>query len=266
MSTVSENSGYLSDTGERFFPNHTGASALLHWSRYLLAREFAAGKAVLDVASGEGYGSAFLSEVAVSVIGVDISLDAVNHASKGYSKDNLQFRVGSCAAIPLPDASVDLVTSFETIEHHDQHEEMFREIVRVLKREGILIMSSPDREEADRLFGPGTRAPFHVKELNRNEFLTLVNNHFTHVALLGQGVVFGAALFLEGASSQCVTYICPEQPERSFDRSIGLTRPLNLICIASNEVLPALSSYFLEKRIGWETANQLWPPPIDAIS
>lgn len=45
-----------------------------------------------------------------------------------YRAENVEFRVGSCAAMPLDDASVDVVVSFETIEHHDQHEAMMREI------------------------------------------------------------------------------------------------------------------------------------------
>ena len=51
-----------------------------------------------------------------------------------------------CDAIPLPDQSVDLVVSFETIEHHDKHEEMMLEIKRVLRPDGVVIISSPDKQ------------------------------------------------------------------------------------------------------------------------
>ena len=91
-----------------------------------------------DIACGEGYGSSLLSQTASSVAGVDISADAVAHASEAYHRDNLSFLVGSCAAIPLAAASVDIVVSLDTLEHLEQHEEMFREIKRVLSPGGTL--------------------------------------------------------------------------------------------------------------------------------
>jgi cyclopropane fatty-acyl-phospholipid synthase-like methyltransferase len=110
--------------GERFIPGMDGALELEHVHRYALAKKLAAGKIVLDIASGEGYGSRMLAGVAARVIGVDISDDAIAHARQTYRAPNLEFRTGSCAAIPLEDRSVDLVVSFETIEHHAQHEEI----------------------------------------------------------------------------------------------------------------------------------------------
>src|SRR6266480_544461 len=59
-------------TGERFVPGTEGEIAHEHWHRYFFARRFVAGRRVLDVACGEGYGSALLSEAATNVIGVDI--------------------------------------------------------------------------------------------------------------------------------------------------------------------------------------------------
>lgn len=101
--------------------------------RYLRPVTYANGKDVLDIACGEGYGSSMLADVAKSVIGVDIAEEAIAHASTQYAASNLAFRQGNAAEIPLEDASVDLVVSFETIEHHDRHEDMLREIKRVLR-------------------------------------------------------------------------------------------------------------------------------------
>ena len=134
----------LEPSGERFLPDMQGNIALEHLHRYLMAREFVAGKVVLDIACGEGYGSALLAEAAARVIGVDISPEAVAHASAVYGRPNTMFQVGHCAEIPLSRASVDAVVSFETIEHHAEHEAMFMEIKRVLRPGGLLIMSSPD--------------------------------------------------------------------------------------------------------------------------
>ena len=54
---------------------------------------------------------------AASVVGVDVSASAVAHAQQRYPRSNLRFVAASVTALPLPDASIDLVVSFETIEH-----------------------------------------------------------------------------------------------------------------------------------------------------
>src|SRR5438105_15019257 len=77
--------------------------------RYHFARRFVAGKRVRDIASGAGWGSALLSETARSVVGVDIDESSIASAQKTYSAvRNLRFTPGSCEAIPLADASVDV--------------------------------------------------------------------------------------------------------------------------------------------------------------
>ena len=102
---------------------------------------------VLDIASGEGYGSALLASGATRVTGVDIDPQTVQGATQKYSSNNsnLEFKQGSADNIPLHSGLFDVVVSFETIEHHDNHVEMMREIKRVLKLGGLLIISSPDK-------------------------------------------------------------------------------------------------------------------------
>ena len=59
-------------TGERYLPEIGGEIQLEHVHRYLVAREYARGKDVLDIACGEGFGSAILGGAARSVIGVTL--------------------------------------------------------------------------------------------------------------------------------------------------------------------------------------------------
>jgi ubiquinone/menaquinone biosynthesis C-methylase UbiE len=120
-------------TGERYVPQIRGTIALEHLHRYAFASEHVAGKVVLDMASGEGYGSEMLSRTAKHVYGVDIDEASVKHAQQNYKAENLEYHLGSCTEIPLPDASVDVVVSFETIEHITDHESMMREVKRVLR-------------------------------------------------------------------------------------------------------------------------------------
>ncbi|PWQ84909.1 glycosyl transferase [Stenotrophomonas maltophilia] len=171
-------------TGERFVPTEHGVIRQEHLHRYAWCLPLVQGRDVLDVASGEGYGSAMLASRARSVRGVDISQEAVDHATARYAAvSNLTYMQGSAAAIPLVDDSVDVVVSFETIEHLMEQEEMMAEIRRVLRPDGVLVMSSPNKEVySDRA---GYHNDFHVKELYQAEFLALVGRHFPASRLCG---------------------------------------------------------------------------------
>lgn len=170
----------LGFTGERFLPTCAGEMVYEHWHRYLFAREHVSNKRVLDVASGEGYGSALLSERAATVVGVDISIDAVRHAHRQYvteMRSNLGYLCASCSNIPLPEASFDIIVSFETIEHMAEHPAFMQEVDRLLAPGGMFIISSPNRVEYTER--TGYKNEFHVKELDRRELKTLLDGHFS---------------------------------------------------------------------------------------
>ena len=180
----------LNWTGERYVPEITGKVACEHYHRYDFAVKLCKGKSILDLACGEGYGTYTLSRVAKSVIGIDISKAAVDHARVKYGNDKIQFILGDAASIPLRDASIDVVVSFETIEHHSRHEEMMSEFKRVLRPRGIIIISSPDKLRFSELTGHVN--PFHVKELYFEQFRQLINVHFKNVAMMGQKYLAGS--------------------------------------------------------------------------
>ena len=191
-------------TGERYVPEVAGLVALEHLHRYAFACEHATGKAVLDIACGEGYGSAMLAGVAARVLGIDRAVDVAQHASRRYTGSNLRFAAGSCDNIPLRTRSIDLVVSFETLEHIHSHEDMLAEIKRVLRRRGTLILSSPEKGEYSDAVSQAN--PFHVKELYGDEFRALVSSHFRHVAIAGQRVIFGSGIFREDLGGAVRTY------------------------------------------------------------
>ncbi len=130
---------------ERLSPDTFSMSSVEHLHRYALAADICGGKDVLDIASGEGYGSNLLAQAAKTVIGVDISTEAIDQAKAKYVRPNLRFLRGAADAIPLDSSSIDVVVSFETLEHHDKHEEMLSEIKRILRPNGLLIISTPDK-------------------------------------------------------------------------------------------------------------------------
>ena len=69
-------------TGERYVPTEAGEIRHEHLHRYAWCARVVAGKDVLDIACGEGYGSAMLAARAKSVTGVDIDGATVQHASR----------------------------------------------------------------------------------------------------------------------------------------------------------------------------------------
>lgn len=230
-------------TGERFVPEQQGNIELEHLHRYLCAAELTGQKDVLDIASGEGYGSSILARAARKVIGVDISEQAVQHAQQKYQSPNLEYRVGPAAQIPLDDASVDLVVSFETLEHHDQHEAMMSEIKRVLRPGGLLVMSSPDKRVYSDI--PGFSNPYHVKELTRGEFESLLKASFANVSMYGQRIVYGSALLAE-EGGQIISFA---KEHGVVKRGAGLVDPMYLIAVASDGELPKLDSGVFEALI-----------------
>ena len=243
MNIDSEHESQLPWTGERYVPQITGEIQLEHVHRYLLAREYAKDKDVLDIACGEGFGSAILGKSARSVVGVDIATEAVKHAAIRYRLDNVEFRQGSCAEIPLDNNSIDLVVSFETIEHHDEHKAMMAEIKRVLRPEGVLIISSPDKKEYSII--PNYRNPFHVRELFKEEFEDLVRAYFKNLALISQRIVYGSGILPETGAFRITDY---DIKDTSCTRR-GLARARYLIAVASDEALPVLPGGLLEQTI-----------------
>jgi SAM-dependent methyltransferase len=237
---MQENNKGLTFTGERYLPTIKGDIWCEHWHRYLFAQRLVAGLTVLDAASGEGYGASLLAQTAQSVIGVDISPQAATHASKQYAtQTNLQFKQGSVTALPLADASVDCVVSFETIEHLHEQREMLAEFARVLKPTGLLILSSPDREEYSSKRDYANE--FHVKELSRAELDALLAPHFPSRVWYGQRMTVQSAIW--GISN--------DEPKRlaidKVDNKAAMPAPMYWLVLASREQLmqPKLATLHL---------------------
>lgn len=222
-------------TGERFLPTVGGDIALEHLHRYALAQSLATGKRVLDIACGEGYGSNILAEVATSVLGVDIDASTVAHAEGTYKRANLAFRQGSCTSLDLPDSKFDLVVSFETLEHHAEHDAMLSELRRVLAPNGVLIVSTPDRQHySDAL---NFSNPHHVRELYTSEFYQLIRQHFRFSKFLGQRIAYGSII---APVDQAVAFMSFSGTDSYISTQAGLKAALYQIAIASEDPLPSL--------------------------
>ncbi|EDY84202.1 Methyltransferase domain family [Verrucomicrobiia bacterium DG1235] len=174
-----------------------------HIHRYLLAKENISGGLVLDMACGTGYGTKILSEIAERIVGVDISSEAIKEAQEANSRDNTEFKKADCCATGLPSQTFDYITSFETIEHLDSPLKLIEEITRLLKDDGVLIISSPDKfEYTDKRH---VKNPHHKKELYHSEFRSLLEKFFPHCLIAKQRLVAGSAVVSDdGFSSNSV--------------------------------------------------------------
>ena len=242
----------LSFTGERFLPDLPGEMWAEHWHRYHFVLPLLVGKKVLDVASGEGYGSALMASVACEVNGVDVSGDAVAHASGAYAKcKNLSFMQGSCASLRFDDATFDVVVSFETIEHIYEQKQFLDEIKRVLKPAGVLVMSSPNRAEySDARFYVNE---FHVKELYRAEFSELLSARFKNLRWFSQRNAFVSMIVpeaLDTASAETLT-ISKARP----DAQLPALPALYFLVFAGND---SATMDRLALRLSVFTDNEEW--------
>jgi SAM-dependent methyltransferase len=233
-------------TGERYVPELRGQIYYEHLHRYMLAFAMARDLDVLDIACGEGYGAAYLAVVARSVVGVDIDIASVRHAAARYTAMNLSFRVGSCTHIPLPDNSVDLVVSFETIEHIDEQERFLSEISRVLRPDGRLIISAPNKLiYSDRT---GYQNPYHVRELYFDQFRDLLSNRFAHVQVYGQRIAAGSVVHPLRGFAHGARWINPSGSDEQSGLP-ALPEPAYFLAVCSSDdcsSAPSIESMFID--------------------
>ncbi len=152
-----------------------------HLDRYRFAARRVRGRQVLDCACGTGYGVRLLREIgsAASVVGIDVDDKAIRYACQKHQINSATFICSSGECLPLADNSVDIVTSFETVEHVPDDVALVEDFYRVLRPSGTLIISTPNQ-------WPLKDAPFHVREYDRKAFANLLEPCFHCVEFYNQ--------------------------------------------------------------------------------
>lgn len=166
---------------------------LMHLRAYDEAVGHAVGRDVLDIGCNTGYGTIRFTPVAGRVVGVDVSPRAIDAARQRAPDGRPEFVLTSGFELPFPDDTFDLVTSFQVLEHVPDPLAYLREIERVARPGGTVILATPNA--ATRLY-PGMTPwnRFHVHEYVATELRDLLTAVFPQVRIRG---MFGTPTLYE---------------------------------------------------------------------
>lgn len=221
-------------TGERLIPGVGGEIELEHRHRYLATAHLCQDLKVLDIACGTGYGAQILARAALRVHGVDSHEPSIDYARKFFPWPNLTYERGEMTKLPLEDGAVDVVSSFESIEHIGASDQLLflEEVHRVLTPKGFLVLSTPLAENSS-----GDN-PFHLKELTLKELTQLLQPRFLGgVEFFFQKIVYGS--LIAGPCGGFTTF----SSNKTYH---GHHRPTYVIAIASKEKPPLLPISLLD--------------------
>ncbi|MDP3975502.1 MAG: glycosyltransferase [bacterium] len=220
----------LEPTGEKMIPQHHQENFIYgeHLARYFFATQFTKDKIVLDIACGTGYGTQTLEQEGASkVVGIDIDKETIDYAHQYFPLKNGEYIAADAQSIPFKENEFDVVVSFETLEHIPDYQLFLKEARRVLKPNGILILSTPNNE----VYPKGN--PFHIKEFNKTELRRELLNYFSTVDLRYQDNFLSNSIYKERN----------DLGEKTFTQRDISGSQLYLIAICSNSITQEVSNF-----------------------
>jgi ubiquinone/menaquinone biosynthesis C-methylase UbiE len=180
----------MRQTAERHSPDviHSSEDVAMdvrHRYAYSLVEAFAKPHHhLLDVGAGEGYGALIVADWVADYRGVDVSAEAMSAAARRYGGSKIQFDHYAGESLPYSDSSFDLITSFQVIEHVASVEIYLRELRRVARSDGHILITTPNRRlrlrEGER---PWNR--YHLREYDDASLRLTVQEVFPDVELFG---------------------------------------------------------------------------------
>lgn len=177
---------------EAFYSNH------IHRYKFALdeIKKSQEGALILDAACGVGYGAFYLNENCnCKIVGIDINEKALSIATKNFSSKGITYLKDDCTYLQMAKgyAPFDYVVSFETLEHLKEPEIFLDNIFNLLKKEGTLILSTPNAN-----LGNGKKNPvwsYHEKEYTAEELTKLLTSiGFNKIELFGQKYSFSGKI------------------------------------------------------------------------
>lgn len=224
--------------------------------RYNFAKGYCCQRNILDIGCGEGFGTALLADSALKVFGIDYAGEAIAYAMSNLAKPNLVFLKMDCARLGFHDSRFDIITAFEIIEHLSNPERFLSETSRVLKDNGLVIISSMQKHG-----GIKSNNPFHLKDYSREELMNALSGYYKYVELYGTHCIrrinpfqqfvmdrdhFGISRSIRqrlrsGLISKIEKLVGTTPPEEVWERDFvvtrSLTKAINIIAICSGKRL-----------------------------
>jgi len=157
---------------------------LIHSKAYVKAAALSKGRTVLDFGCNNGYGTSIIAKQCKSVVGVDVSSNAINQAKNIVKGDNISFEKVDGKSLSFDDSMFDLIISFQVIEHIANLDEFMSEVLRVLSKDGFAIFTTPN---AAIRIDPGMKPwnKFHVQEFRALELEKILKEWFDNVQVSG---------------------------------------------------------------------------------
>jgi SAM-dependent methyltransferase len=153
---------------------------------YILARRIVRHKTVLDIGCGLGHGTWLLvSEGAQQVVSIDLDKKKTTQVNEFCCHlRNYVALVMDAQRLGFRDQSFEMITCFEVLEHIPNTDLFLTEVRRILKKDGILLLTTPNR--TSRLL-PFQRPwnPEHLREHTLRAFRRIIKKYFPSFELLG---------------------------------------------------------------------------------
>ncbi len=228
-----------------------------HLSRYFFTLPIIRGKSVLDAACGFGYGATLMSNHgAANVAGVDNCPTTIEYAAKHYNSDNVSFMVTDLEKENfLRESFFDIVVSFETLEHLKNPGIGLKNLVSVLKNTGYMIISVPGETDSE------SDNQYHKQHFTKDSFQSLLQKHFSHVAIYRQFLVIGSTIHANFSANPTHFKVDTKIEEVGHSRDWALdTDPIpdSYVAVCGNGPLPEIENTGTSSR-------QLWVQLIDEL-
>jgi SAM-dependent methyltransferase len=172
----------------RIIPEETNPKFFFeHLKPYEFMKADSTGKKVLEIGCGDGYGAAYLAQVAAEVIGIDYEEDIILKARDKYKCRNLIFMDMDAVSLRYQDGSFDVACSFQVIEHipEEQLPLYLSEIKRVLKKGGKFYLSTLNLGHTMKSPLTYKKNPAHCKEFRFLELKELLSSVFPDIEFYG---------------------------------------------------------------------------------